>query len=39
MHTTVLFHQNCPDGFAAAFACWQCFGNFSEDLDDSPKRK
>lgn len=23
MHTTVLFHGNCPDGFGAALACWQ----------------
>lgn len=25
MHTTVLFHANCPDGYAAMFACWQQF--------------
>jgi uncharacterized protein len=25
MPTTVLFHGNCPDGYAAAFACWQVF--------------
>ena len=24
---TVLFHQNCPDGYASAFACWQQFGD------------
>src|SRR5437879_1822152 len=27
MPTTVLYHQNCPDGHAAAFAAWQHFGN------------
>lgn len=25
MNTTVLYHSNCPDGIAAAFACWQAF--------------
>lgn len=25
MHTTVLYHANCPDGYAAMFACWQQF--------------
>lgn len=25
MHTTVLYHANCPDGYAAMFACWQHF--------------
>lgn len=24
---TVLYHANCPDGHASAFACWQQFGN------------
>ena len=23
MHTTVLYHGNCPDGFGAALVCWQ----------------
>jgi oligoribonuclease NrnB/cAMP/cGMP phosphodiesterase (DHH superfamily) len=26
-HTTVLFHSNCPDGYASMFACWQYFGD------------
>ena len=25
MLATVLFHANCPDGYAAAFSCWQVF--------------
>ena len=25
MPTTVLYHKNCPDGHASAFACWQRF--------------
>lgn len=32
MHTTVLYHGNCPDGHAAAFACWQQFGNEAQYL-------
>lgn len=27
MQTTVLYHANCPDGFGAALACWQQFGD------------
>lgn len=27
MTTTVLYHANCPDGYASAFACWQRFGD------------
>lgn len=30
--TTVLFHNNCPDGYAAAFACWQQFGEEAQYL-------
>lgn len=26
MSTYVLYHANCPDGFAAALVCWQHFG-------------
>lgn len=29
---TVLYHANCPDGFGAAFACWQHFGNQAQYL-------
>jgi len=25
-HTLVLYHANCPDGFASAWACWRMFG-------------
>ncbi len=32
MHTTVLFHKNCPDGYASAFACWQVFGDDAQYL-------
>jgi len=27
MPTTVLYHAHCPDGLAAAFACWESFGD------------
>lgn len=27
MKTVVLYHENCPDGFGAAFAAWKKFGN------------
>lgn len=27
MPTTVLYHKNCTDGFGAALACWQHFGD------------
>jgi oligoribonuclease NrnB/cAMP/cGMP phosphodiesterase (DHH superfamily) len=30
MDTSVLYHANCPDGIAAAFACWQRFGETAE---------
>ena len=30
--TTVLYHANCPDGYAAAFACWQHFGDDAQYL-------
>lgn len=32
MNTTVLFHANCPDGHAAAFACWKVFGTEAQYL-------
>jgi oligoribonuclease NrnB/cAMP/cGMP phosphodiesterase (DHH superfamily) len=30
--TTVLYHRNCPDGHASAFACWQHFGETAQYL-------
>lgn len=29
---TVLYHGNCPDGHAAAFACWQVYGTSAQYL-------
>lgn len=28
--TIVLYHANCPDGFAAAWACWKALGDTAE---------
>ncbi len=28
--TKVLYHDNCPDGFAAAWACWKALGETAE---------
>lgn len=30
MTTKVLYHGNCPDGFAAAWACWKSLGDAAE---------
>lgn len=30
MRTVVLFHDNCPDGFTAAWAAWKKFGDQAE---------
>mgnify|MGYP001589048337 FL=1 len=32
MHRTVLYHGNCQDGLASAFACWQRFGEEAQYL-------
>jgi len=32
MNTTVLYHADCPDGLAAAFACWQRFHDMAQYL-------
>lgn len=32
METTVLFHRNCPDGWASAFACYKTFGETAQYL-------
>lgn len=32
MHTTVLYHAACPDGYAAMYACWQHFGTEAQYL-------
>ena len=32
MHISILYHHNCPDGLAAAFACWQRFKDSAQYL-------
>lgn len=34
--TVIIYHKNCPDGFAAAFAAWKKFGNRAEYYAVSP---
>lgn len=34
----VLYHENCPDGFGAAFAAWKKFGNKAEYFPITPSQ-
>ena len=47
MMTMVLYHDNCPDGFTAAWAVWKALGdraeyramNYGQGLPSSPGDK
>lgn len=34
----ILYHENCPDGFGAAYAAWKRFGNKAEYLPIGPSQ-